>query len=165
MTDALQGFRVAIAKEPLAFLLSRRDNIVRLVARPDASPDAMEALILVEESIGRSAPEDPAMAVLKAVGYAVGVDGPKPDLRALILERVLEGRLPRVARADELDRWGEPGSLTRYRTVYTRIRWYRDRFGRGPKMEQAVLRWTRDLDHVASCARARFGGRAPMPHD
>lgn len=165
MSKGLDRIREAVKTEPLAALVSRRENIVQLVAKPGGSPEAIEALILVEEAIGRASVEDQQTAVLKAVGYAVAKEGPDAKLRPLILDRILDGRLPRVARADELARWGEPGSIERYRATYSRIRWYRDRYGRGPGMKDAVLKWSIDLDYIANRATARFGDGGGMPRD
>ncbi len=91
--------------------------------------------------------ERPTKGMLHELGYHVGENGERREIRRRILKHVLEGELPLVSSIAYTLEWGSPGTKQRY--------WKLTRFLEGQianrayeYMEKAIIEWSEDLDWV-----------------
>ena len=87
---------------------------------------------------------------LKILGYSVGESGLSEVERQKVLDLSIFGNFqPYIDQRTSYDqRWGEPGSLSRFTAVYNHIRRVKNlRTGRS-SMSRATRDWTRDLLYI-----------------
>lgn len=138
--------------EKLSVLLC---NAVLRLDDPALGTRAEDTLRAVQAELSRReiAKQGLHVPVLRCVGYNVRWHGWSPDARRRLLDWIIANDLPDVQDERAKAECGEPGSTERMRWLYRTIRLYRRRYGNGPNMEVARLRWPADLDYVAAVAK------------
>lgn len=89
--------------------------------------------------------------VLSFLGYHVGkTQGLDDALRALILERIFNGVMLQVFPAGYLNKWGDPGSAKRLKSVaYTITAFVRNaKRKRSMSLDEAIRDWENDLEYL-----------------
>ena len=82
--------------------------------------------------------------LLSVMGYKVGIEGLKPEVRRSILADVIGGPIPLVGNPEYMDRWGEDNSNERIRMLSGSL--YAFSQGRDPVTHgQAIQDWESDL--------------------
>ena len=85
--------------------------------------------------------------LLSVMGYKVGIEGLKPEVRRSILADLIEGPIPLVGNPEYMDRWGKDNSSERVRMVTGSL--YAFSQNRDPVTHQQAIRdWEEDLEWV-----------------
>jgi hypothetical protein len=116
--------------------------------------EAAALLKLIHAELSRRAKDDRDdqgfLPLLRCVGYNVHWHGLGLAERRRLLDWLLESELPQINDAEYVASWGDPGSNKRRQRLIETIQLYRRRYGPGPGMENALIRWDADLAYLRS---------------
>jgi len=87
----------------------------------------------------------PLNGLLSAIGYKVGLEGVKAEVRRRILKDVISGPLPLVANPGYMEEWGEDGSLKRIKKLKNCLLSFSNG-GQHTNHHEAIKDWQDDLE-------------------
>jgi hypothetical protein len=136
-------------------LLNLFKNAAQRISK-GANADAESALAAVEcewkqrlerARDGEIVAERPSKGMLQELGYKVGENGERTQVRRQILALLLEREVPLVGSPAYTDEWGTPNSPKRY---WKLVRFFESQLTNPAhrKMEKATIEWREDLEWV-----------------
>ena len=90
----------------------------------------------------------PLNGLLSAMGYKVGIEGLKSEVRIRILKDVISGPLPLVANPGYMEEWGEDGSLKRIKKLKNCLLSFSNG-GQHASHHEAIKDWKEDLEWLS----------------
>ena len=89
----------------------------------------------------------PLNGLLSAMGYRVGIEGIKAEVRIRILKDVISGPLPLVANPGYMEEWGEDGSSKRIKKLKNCLKSF-STGGQHRNHHEALKDWKEDMQWI-----------------
>jgi len=89
----------------------------------------------------------PLNGLLSAMGYKVGIEGLKTEVRRRILQDVISGPLPLVSSPGYMEEWGEDGSSKRIRKLKNCLKAF-STGGQHRNHHEALKDWKEDMEWI-----------------
>ncbi|MDB4244689.1 hypothetical protein N9832_00010 [Amylibacter sp.] len=106
--------------------------------------------------IGKYKAASPEQGILSVVGYKVGNNGEKLEIRHQMLDYIMSDILPPVSSPAYMAEWGEKLSSTRYRKLHRVIKVLASSGETIGNMDKAVNEWKTDLNYLENTWRPRI---------